>query len=138
MAFGSFENNGSSQPLAEINTTPLVDVMLVLLVIFIITAPLFHEAVPIDLPRAAANRLDDKPQVLAVAIDAAGQVYVDGAPVDATALAAHLRAAVARGGSGELQLRADRGTRYERVAEILADAQRAGLTRIAFVTDPPR
>ncbi|HPP47684.1 MAG TPA: biopolymer transporter ExbD [Accumulibacter sp.] len=137
MAFGSFENNGASQPLAEINTTPLVDVMLVLLVIFIITAPLFHEAVPIDLPRAAANRLDDKPQVLAVAIDAAGQVYVDGAPVDAAALADHFRTIVARG-SGELQLRADRGTRYERVAEILADAQRAGLTRIAFVTDPSR
>ena len=138
MAFGSFENNGASQPLAEINTTPLVDVMLVLLVIFIITAPLFHEAVPIDLPRAAANRLDDKPQVLAVAIDAAGQVYLNGAPIDAATLASHLRAAVADGSTGELQLRADRGTRYERVAEILADAQRAGLTRIAFVTDPSR
>jgi len=72
-----------------------------------------------------------------VAIDAAGQVYVDGAPVDAAALADHFRTIVARG-SGELQLRADRGTRYERVAEILADAQRAGLTRIAFVTDPSR
>ncbi len=138
MAFGSFENNGASQPLAEINTTPLVDVMLVLLVIFIITAPLFHEAIPIDLPRAAAKHLDDKPQVLAVAIDASGQVYLNGAPVDAATLTNHLRAAVADGGTGELQLRADRGTRYERVAEILADAQRAGVTRIAFVTDPPR
>ena len=102
MAFGSFDHNGASQPMAEINTTPLVDVMLVLLVIFIITAPLFHEAVPIDLPRATASRLDERPRVLAVAIDAAGQVYVDGAPVAATALAGRLRETAASGKALEL------------------------------------
>jgi biopolymer transport protein ExbD len=88
MAFGSFENSGSSQPMAEINTTPLVDVMLVLLVIFIITAPLFHEALPIDLPRVDASRLDDPPQVLSVAIDAAGDVFIDGQAVERSEMAA--------------------------------------------------
>ncbi|MBK7954931.1 MAG: biopolymer transporter ExbD [Candidatus Accumulibacter sp.] len=136
MAFGSFENTGASEPMAEINTTPLVDVMLVLLVIFIITAPLFHQAIPIDLPRAEASRLDDRPKVVAVAIDASGQVFVDGLAIERSELASRLAAAA--GGQPELHLRADRGTRYERVAEVLADAQRAGLVRIAFATEPPR
>jgi len=135
MAFGSFENSGASQPMAEINTTPLVDVMLVLLVIFIITAPLFHEAVPIDLPRVDASRLDDRPRIVSVAIDAAGKVFVDGREIARGELPARL-AAIGAAGQPELHLRADRGTRYERVTEVLADAQRAGLVRIAFVTEP--
>ena len=138
MAFGSFDNGGASQPMAEINTTPLVDVMLVLLVIFIITAPLFHQAVPVDLPRVEASSLDDRPQVIAVAIDASGKVFLDGQAVERSELAARLAELGARGGQPELHLRADRGTRYERVTEVLADAQRAGLGRIAFVTEPPR
>nr|WP_291992672.1 biopolymer transporter ExbD [Candidatus Accumulibacter sp. ACC003] len=138
MAFGSFENNAGSQPMAEINTTPLVDVMLVLLVIFIITAPLFHEAVPVDLPRVDASRLDDPPRVVSVAIDAAGAVFIDGLAVADTDMAARFAAIGAAGGEPELHLRADRGTRYERVTEVLANAQRAGLVRIAFVTEPTR
>jgi biopolymer transport protein ExbD len=138
MAFGSFDNGGASQPMAEINTTPLVDVMLVLLVIFIITAPLFHQAVPVDLPRAEASRLDDRAPVIAVAIDGSGRVFIDGQAVERSELAVRLAELAARGGQPELHLRADRGTRYERVTEVLADAQRAGLVRIAFVTEPPR
>ena len=72
MAFGSFDEGGSGQPMAEINTTPLVDVMLVLLVIFIITAPLFQQAVPIDLPQVSATKLDDKPEVIQLAVDGDG------------------------------------------------------------------
>ncbi|CAG0983291.1 partial Biopolymer transport protein ExbD, partial [Rhodocyclaceae bacterium] len=86
MAFGSFNEGGNTQPMVEINTTPLVDVMLVLLVIFIITAPLFHQAVPIDLPKVDSTRLDDKPKVIQVALDAAGQAYVNGEAVTAAAL----------------------------------------------------
>lgn len=134
MAFGSFDQGGGQQPMAEINTTPLVDVMLVLLVIFIITAPLFQQAVPIDLPKVDATRLEDKPQVIQVAIDAEGIVYWNGEPVHADALPARLEAA--RSGDPELHLRADRATRYERVAEVMAAAQRAGIVKIAFVTDP--
>ena len=138
MSFGSFENGGTSQPMAEINTTPLVDVMLVLLVIFIITAPLFHQAVPVDLPQVSSNKLDDKPSILSVAIDGSGAVFIDGEAVENSALAQKFAEATASGKEPELHLRADRGTRYERVTEILAEAQRAGLVKIAFVTEASR
>ena len=134
MAFGSFSEGGNTQPMVEINTTPLVDVMLVLLVIFIITAPLFHQAVPIDLPKVDSTRLDDKPKVIQVALDASGQVFLDGEAVPAAALDGRL--AAARDGNPELHLRADKATRYERVAEVMAAAQKAGIVKIAFVTDP--
>ena len=86
MAFGSFDESGSGQPMAEINTTPLVDVMLVLLVIFIITAPLFHQAVPIDLPQVSATKLDDKPEVIQLAIDGEGQIFWNGEAIHRDAL----------------------------------------------------
>lgn len=136
MAFGSFSEDGPVQPMAEINTTPLVDVMLVLLVIFIITAPLFHQAVPIDLPRVDAAKLDDKPIVIQLAIDGQGQTFWNGEAIAKDALDAHLLAARFR--NPELHLRADRETRYERVAEVMAAAQRAGIVKIAFVTEPAR
>lgn len=135
MAFGGFDEGGKTQPMAEINTTPLVDVMLVLLVIFIITAPLFQQAVPIDLPRVASTKLDDKPRVIQLALDADGRIYLDSAPSDLAAAAAVFATAAAA--SPELHLRADRATRYERVAEIIATAQRAGIVKIAFVTEAP-
>lgn len=139
MSFGSFDSGGVTQPMAEINTTPLVDVMLVLLVIFIITAPLFHQAVPVDLPKVDSTKLDDKPRILAVAIDGEGDVYIDGERIDRNevhALESRFGAFMATGGEPELHLRADRNTRYERVTEVLAAAQKAGLVKIAFVTEP--
>ena len=135
MAFGGFDK-GSPAPMAEINMIPLIDVMLVLLVIFIITAPLFHQAVPVDLPKVDSTRLEDKPRVLQVAIDAGGALFVNGEPVARDAFAQRLReAAAAVRPSPEMHLRADRETRYERVAEVMAAAQKAGITRIAFVTE---
>lgn len=133
MSFGSFDEGGKTQPMAEINTTPLVDVMLVLLVIFIITAPLFQQAVPIDLPRVSSTKLDDKPKVIQLAIDADGRLYLNSAPAERDVVEAHFIAAAA--GNPELHLRADRATRYERLAEIIAAAQRAGIVKIAFVTE---
>jgi biopolymer transport protein ExbD len=127
---------GATQPMAEINTTPLVDVMLVLLVIFIITAPLLNQAVPVDLPKVDASRMDDRPKTLQVAVDAAGKVFVDGAEVSIDALGARLQASGTP--ATEMHLRADRGTRYERVTEVMAAAQRVGITRIAFVTEASR
>jgi len=135
MTFGGFNEGGHSQPMAEINTTPLVDVMLVLLVIFIITAPLFQQAVPIDLPRVASTKLEDKPRTIQVALDAAGQLHLDGVPATHAAIEAHFIAAAPD--HPELHLRADRATRYAQVAEILAAAQRAGIAKIAFVTERP-
>jgi biopolymer transport protein ExbD len=133
MAFGSFNEGNGPQPMAEINTTPLVDVMLVLLVIFIITAPLFQQAVPVDLPHVDSTRLDDKPKVIQLAIDGAGACYWNGEPATDAELAE--RFAAAREGNPELHLRADRATRYEKVTEIMAMAQHYGISRIAFVTE---
>lgn len=137
MAFNYTRNNGGlSQPMAEINTTPLVDVMLVLLVIFIITAPLFQQAIPIDLPMADASRLKDEPRTLQVALDVEGKVFIDGASVAVGAVGDRLRAALVPGmPAPEMHLRADRGTRYERVAAIMAAAQKIGIVKIAFVTE---
>ena len=136
MTFGSFEEGDVARPMADINTTPLVDVMLVLLVIFIITAPLFQQAVPVDLPRVDSSRLDDKPFTIQLAIDAVGGLYWNGEPMVPADLDA--RFAAARGREPELHLRADRNTRYENVAAAMAAAQKAGITKIAFVTDTPR
>lgn len=136
MSFGSFDSGGMTQPMAEINTTPLVDVMLVLLVIFIITAPLFHQAVPVDLPKVESARQDDKPRIISVAIDAEGKVFMDGVVQHRNALPELFAAAMINDREPELHLRADRGTRYERVIEVIAAAQQAGLVKIAFVTEP--
>jgi len=136
MAFGSFDESSSGQPMAEINTTPLVDVMLVLLVIFIITAPLFHQAVPIDLPQVSATKLEDKPVVIQLAIDADGNIFWDGAAIARADLDARFAEAGTR--QPELHLRADRGVRYEKVADVMAAAQRAHIVKIAFLTDPAR
>jgi len=133
MAFGSFNEGGGTQPMAEINMIPLIDVMLVLLVIFIITAPLFQQAVAVDLPRVDSTRIDDEPKTIQFAIDAAGAFFWNGEPVAADAL--EERFAAVRGDAPELHLRADRDTRYETVAEVMAAAQRQGIVKIAFVTE---
>jgi biopolymer transport protein ExbD len=139
MSFGSFSDDRTIQPMAEINTTPLVDVMLVLLIIFIITAPLFHQAVQVDLPRIDSSKLEDKPVVIQVAIDADGRVFLDGAPVLREELDTLLAVAASAGrGVPELHLRADRATNYEKVTDVMAAAQKAGLVRIAFVTEAKR
>lgn len=135
MAFSSFSRQGGHPPpLAEINTTPLVDVMLVLLVIFLITAPVLQQAVVLDLPQASAAPLPDEPRVVRVALNAGGQVFWDDAPLPHEQLAAKLAAVAAE--QPELHLRADRHTPYEAVAGLIACAQQAGLVKIAFVTEP--
>ena len=134
MAFGSFNEGGGGQPMAEINTTPLVDVMLVLLVIFIITAPIFHQAVPIDLPQVASTKIDEKPEVIQLAVDAEGGLFWNGEAISRTVL--DERFVAAAGKQPELHLRADRKVPYEKVADVMAAAQRAQIVKIAFVTQP--
>ena len=136
MAFGSFSEGGNSQPMAEINTTPLVDVMLVLLVIFIITAPLFHQAVQVDLPKVDSTKLEDKPVVIQLAIDGDGNIFYDGVPLGRADLDRRFGESMHAGPlTPELHLRADRATRYEKVTDVMAAAQKAGIVKIAFVTE---
>jgi biopolymer transport protein ExbD len=123
--------------MADINTTPLVDVMLVLLVIFIITAPLLTHAIRLDLPQAQAAASAEKPDTITVSIDAQGRVYWNDVPVaDAAALETRMREAAARTPQPDLHLRADQQVVYRKVAEVMAAAQQSGLSKIGFVTDP--
>jgi biopolymer transport protein ExbD len=136
MAFGSLERDGSEQPMAEINTTPLVDVMLVLLIIFMVTAPLFTHAVKIDLPQAQSQLNPEKPDTIALSIDAAGAIFWNDEAVDESGLPARFAQAAAKRPQPELHLRADRDTRYQVIARVMAAAQTAGVQKIGFVTDP--
>jgi biopolymer transport protein ExbD len=136
MAIGSFNPQSTQAPMAEINTTPLVDVMLVLLIIFIITAPLLTHSVRVELPRAASTPTNDQPRTLQVSIDAENRVFVGSEAVDRDSLETRFREAVDRDPNVELHLKADRGTRYESVAETMSAARRAGLSKVGFVTHP--
>ena len=136
MAIGSFNPQAAQAPTAEINMTPLVDVMLVLLIIFIITAPLLTHSVKVELPRAASSPSSEKPQTLQVSIDAENRVFIGSGAVDRDSLEARFKEAVAQDANVELHLKADRNTRYEAVAETMSAARRAGLGKIGFVTQP--
>ncbi len=134
MAFGTQDD--SDEVMNEINMTPLVDVMLVLLIIFIVTIPVMKHAVRIELPQASNQRQLDKPQTIQLSVDAQGQYFWNESPIADEALPARLAAEAGREPQPELHIRGDRNVRYERVAQAMADAQQAGLRRIGFVTDP--
>ena len=136
MAIGSFNSPGAQAPMAEINTTPLVDVMLVLLIIFIITAPLMTHSVRVELPRAASVPTEDRRLTLQVSIDGDNRVFVGSEAVDRGELESRFREAVRHDANVEMHLKADRSTRYEIVADAMSAARRAGLSRIGFVTQP--
>lgn len=136
MAFGRLERTTGPQPMSDINMTPLIDVMLVLVVIFILTAPLLASSLRLDLPLAAAARPQESPQVVQVALDRDGQVYFQDRPLTLEALQQRL-AEVGRGNAqAEVQLRADQAVPYGRVVAVLDAAHRAGLSRIGFVAQP--
>ena len=136
MSFGRLERARGAAPMSDINMTPLIDVMLVLLVIFIVTAPLMTSSLKLDLPASDAAQPSDTARFISVALDRAGRLRVDDEAVDAAGLAARLAAAAARDVATEVQLRADRGVAYGRVAELIGVVQKAGLTRIGFIAEP--
>ena len=123
--------------MAEINTTPLVDVMLVLLVIFMITLPLITHRLAVDLPEtdADAQTTPEKPARVELGIDARGQLFWDGVALSETDLELRLQAAARQKPKPELHLHADKSTPYQRLAEVMAAAQRNGLNRIGFITE---
>ncbi len=136
MAFGNFERSGTARTMAEINMIPLIDVMLVLLVIFIITAPLLTHAVKVDLPKATSSPNLTRPDHIVLSINADGTVFWNGEVVDGAELLTRLAAAGRRMPQPELHLRADRTTQYQTIAEVVAAAARSGVQRIGFVSDP--
>jgi biopolymer transport protein ExbD len=136
MAFGGFGRDGGTAPMSEINMIPLIDVMLVLLVIFIITAPLLTHAVKVDLPKASSAANVTKPDNVQLGIDAGGIVYWNGEVLDRQGWRLRMDAAAAKRPQPEVHIRADGEVAYRRVAEVMSDAARHGLTRIGFVTDP--
>ena len=136
MAFGRLERPKGSEPMSDINMTPLIDVMLVLLIIFMITAPMMTSRLKLDLPRAETQATPPAPPaVIAIALTADGRTHLDEQVVDAAALQAQLQAQAKAKPDTEVQLRADRVVPYERVAQLIGLLQKAGLTRIAFVTE---
>jgi biopolymer transport protein ExbD len=136
MAIGSFDARHRQVPMSDINVVPLVDVMLVLLVIFIITAPLLTRAIRVDLPKANGTPNIMRPGQIEFGIRATGELFWNGEPVTADALASRFAAAAKRHPQPELHIRADRLARYESLAQVLSLAAQAGLTRIGFVTEP--
>ena len=136
MAFGRLERTQVAQPMSEINMTPLVDVMLVLVVIFIITAPLLASTIRLDLPGTEAAKPTDAPRFVTVAIDASGGLFLNDQPVSAAELAQRLADSGRTQPDTEVQLRADQTVPYGRIVEVMGAAQKAGLNRIGFVAEP--
>jgi biopolymer transport protein ExbD len=134
MAIGTRDD--SDQVLSEINMIPFIDIMLVLLIIFIITVPVIKHAVNIDLPQASHQKLQDKRQNIRLAVAADGSYFWNDTRVADADLPQRLIAAAAQEPQPELHIRGDRAVRYERVAQALAAAQRAGVRKIGFVTEP--
>ena len=139
MSFGRLEKPRGNKPMSDINVTPLVDVMLVLLVIFIITAPLMTSQLALELPKTetpVAEKSQEPETFVAIAIDAQGQVFWDEQPVDVAGLRERLQKAAERDTATELQLRADTKVPYGQVVQLIGMAQAVGLSRIGFVADP--
>ena len=135
MAMGSLSDSEDDfNP--EINTTPLVDVMLVLLIIFIITIPVINHGVKIDLPQAASQVSEVKPEHINLSIDAQGVLYWNDEAIDAQQLNSRIATAATKQPQPELHLRAERMTPYEKVAQVMSAAQNGGLSKIGFITDP--
>jgi len=135
MAWRPFSDD-VDRPLSEINTTPLVDVMLVLLIIFMVTAPLLTHSLHIELPRASATPSVQRPQSVTLTIDAEGLVRWNGEALDQEAFGLRLAQAAKQEPQPEIELRADRDTRYQRIATVLSQVQRSGLSQLGFVTEP--
>ena len=136
MAMSPFADDDDDGLMSEINMTPLVDVMLVLLIIFLVTIPAMHHAVKIDLPHASSQPQDEKPAHVNIAIKADGTTLWDDQPIDEATLEARIAQASQQNPQPEIHLRADRQVAYEKVADLMSAAQAGGLTKIGFATEP--
>lgn len=135
MAMGSFDREDLHAPLSEINATPLVDVLLVLLVIFLVTAPLLTNAIKLELPHEAASQVTEK-KAVTVSVNAQGQYFIDDKSVEQQELERRLQQLATADAKQPLHIRADESVAYSKVSHVLASAARLGLTNIGFVTQP--
>ena len=138
MPFGRLSSRPTPAPMSEINVTPLVDVMLVLLVIFILTAPLLTSAIRLDLPQGEGTQSGQASQSVTLVVSAQGALFFNDQPVTPDELRTSLQQAAQRNPDTEVQLRADASIAYGRVVEVMGLASQAGLTRIGFVAETPR
>jgi len=136
MAFGSFDSKGPGTTMSEINMVPLIDVMLVLLVIFIITAPLLSHSIRINVPQVTAQPVEQKPKVIDLAIDPSGALFWNEQPIAMDELASRFAAESSADPQPEVRIRADVDTRYGELAEIMGAARHSGMKRLGFVTQP--
>lgn len=136
MSFGRLERSQRAAPMSEINMTPLVDVMLVLVVIFIITAPLLASSIKLDLPRSEAAKPGDAPKFVTLVVDKSGQAFLNDQPLELEQLAQKLAQWAKSSPETEVQLRADAAVPYGRIVQVMGTAQKAGLNRIGFVAEP--
>ncbi|HTH94677.1 MAG TPA: biopolymer transporter ExbD [Rhodocyclaceae bacterium] len=137
MAFGGGEfNSSNNMPMSEINMTPLVDVMLVLLIIFIVCAPLMTQAIKVDLPQVSAAPVDQKPETINLAIKADGQTFWNSEPVSDAQLKNRLESSSQQQPQPEVHMSADKDVRYEKVAQVMGAARDAGIAKFGFVTAP--
>ena len=137
MSFGRLERTPGAKPMSEINMTTLVDVMLVLVVIFILTAPLLTTSIQLALPKTEAGQASESLRSVSLVVDRSGQAFLDDRPLALTELSQSLQSTAARYPDAEVQLRADENAPYGKVIEVLGLAQKAGLTRVGFVTGGP-
>ncbi len=138
MAFGMQEatSDDDTEVMNEINMTPLVDVMLVLLIIFIITVPVMKNAISVELPQASSERQNLKPETIQLSVDAQGAYFLNQTAVTEEVLVSQLQAEAAKQPQPELHIRGDKAVRYEFVAQAMATAKQAGLHKIGFITEP--
>ena len=136
MSFNLQNDQNDDAIMAEINMTPMVDVMLVLLIIFMITLPVIQQAVKVDLPKANSTRNEVKPESIQLSIDAHGQIFWNSTPIDLTTFNGYAEKAAQKEPQPEINLRADKSVKYDAVAQVLSASRRAGLTKLGFVTEP--
>ncbi len=129
---------GSYRPMAEINVTPLVDVMLVLLIVFMVTAPLLTVAVPLDLPKTQAQSLHQDKEPLVISVDATGQVFLQETPTPLNALVPRLKAITGANSEARLFVRGDKGLSYGKIMEVMGTISAAGFNKVALVAELPK
>ena len=137
MSFGRLERTKGAEPMSDINVTPMVDVMLVLLVIFILTAPLMASSIKLDLPKTDAAKASEAPKFVTLVVDKTGQIFLNDTPIDLATLKTSLTQTAVKNPDTEVQLRADIAVPYGKVVDVMGAAQKAGLNRIGFVADAP-